>query len=112
ASNAHDHSNKNGAKSHAGQLLAETESISDAYRRLTDIIRMNATRVSQIVESVLSLSRKDRTHPERLRLAEWIRDFAREFIETQELYEGALSLTLDSVDIEVEMDPTHLHHIV
>src|SRR5690606_28794580 len=112
ASIAHEIRNPIGAMSHAGQLLAESESISEADRRLTDIIRINATRVSQIVESVLSLSRKDRAHPERLRLAEWMRDFAREFIETQELYEGALSLTPDSVDVEVEMDPTHLHQIV
>ena len=112
ASIAHEIRNPVGAMSHAGQLLAESENISEADRRLTDIIRMNATRVSQIVESVLSLSRKDRTHPERLRIAEWTRSFAREFIETQELYEGALSLTPDSVDVEVEMDPTHLHQIV
>src|SRR5690606_40232452 len=109
ASIAHEIRNPVGAMSHAGQLLAESENISEADRRLTDIIRMNATRVSQIVESVLSLSRKDRTHPERLRIAEWTRSFAREFIEMQELYECALSLTPDSVDVEVEMDPTLLH---
>src|SRR5690606_41349990 len=78
ASIAHEIRNPIGAMSHAGQLLAESESISDADRRLTDLIRLNATRVSQIVERVLSLARKDRTHPGRLRPAAWIRDSARE----------------------------------
>ena len=112
ASIAHEIRNPIGAMSHASQLLAESESISDADRRLTEIIRMNASRVSQIVESVLSLSRKDHTRPERLMLVEWIRSFVQEFIETQELYEGSVSLMPDSVDVEIEMDPTHLHQIV
>src|SRR5690606_20169884 len=109
ASIAHEIRNPIGAMSHAGQLLAESETISPADRRLTDIIRVNATRDSQIVENVLSLSRKDRARPERLALSSWVDAFAREFIVTQELYEGALSITSDSVDVEVEMDPTHLH---
>src|SRR5690606_25428174 len=64
ASIAHEIRNPVGAMSHAGQLLAESETVSPADRRLTDIIRVNATRVSQIVESVLSLSRKDKARPE------------------------------------------------
>src|SRR5690606_15983831 len=112
ASIAHEIRNPIGAMSHAGQLLAESESISPADRRLTDIIRVNATRVSQIVESVLSLSRKDRAKPERLELKGWAEAFAHEFIATQELYEGAVSVAPESVEVEAEMDPTHLHQIV
>jgi two-component system, NtrC family, sensor histidine kinase PilS len=112
ASIAHEIRNPIGAMSHAGQLLAESDSIGSSDRRLTDIIRVNATRVSQIVESVLSLSRRDKTRPERLHLMPWIHDFAREFVETQELYEGAVAVTEDSLDLEVLMDPTHLHQIV
>src|SRR5690606_11850948 len=112
ASIAHEIRNPIGAMSHAGQLLAESESISAADRRLTDIIRVNATRVSQVVESVLSLSRKDRARPERPALRSWADAVATEFTATQELYEGAVSVTSDSIDVEVEMDPTHLHQIV
>jgi len=112
ASIAHEIRNPIGAMSHAGQLLAESTSISPADRRLTDIIRVNATRVSEIVESVLSLSRKDKARPELMSLKGWVDAFVGEFVATQELYEGALSVTPDSVDVEVEMDPTHLHQIV
>jgi two-component system sensor histidine kinase PilS (NtrC family) len=83
-----------------------------AEHRLTDIIRVNARRVSQIVESVLALSRREPTNPERLQLIPWVEDFTREFVETLELYEGAVNLVSGSPEIEVRMDPTHLHQIL
>ena len=98
--------------SHAGQLLAESPEIDEESRRLTDIIRVNARRVSQIVESVLALSRRKQARPERLQLLPWLEDFAREFAQTLELYEGAIAVTDASEDAEAEMDPTHLHQIV
>jgi two-component system sensor histidine kinase PilS (NtrC family) len=68
--------------------------------------------VSQIVDSVLALSRRDTTRPERLQLKAWTMDFADEFIQTQELYEGAISVSREAQEIEVEMDPTHLHQVL
>jgi two-component system sensor histidine kinase PilS (NtrC family) len=112
ASIAHEIRNPLGAMSHAGQLLAESPSMGKDEHRLTDIIRVNSRRVSQIVESVLALSRREAAHPERLQLVPWVEDFTREFVDTLELYEGAVSLTGGSSEIEVRMDPTHLHQIL
>ena len=112
ASIAHEIRNPLGAMSHASQLLAESSGIGDSERRLTDIISVNAHRVSNIVESVLALSRRDKTQPERLQLAPWLDDFAREFVQTLELYEDAVTAGEGSPDLEVLMDPTHLHQIV
>jgi two-component system sensor histidine kinase PilS (NtrC family) len=112
ASIAHEIRNPLGALSHAGQLLAESPAFTDAEHRLTDIIRVNAGRVSQIVESVLALSRGDTTQPESLQLKPWIIDFADEFTQTMELYEGSVCVTDDAIEVEVEIDPTHLHQIV
>jgi two-component system sensor histidine kinase PilS (NtrC family) len=112
ASIAHEIRNPIGAMSHAGQLLAESPSISGDEHRLTDIIRLNAGRVSQIVESVLALSRRDKTRPERLQVMPWLEDFAREFMQTLELYEGAITVVDGSPDIEADMDLTHLHQIL
>jgi two-component system, NtrC family, sensor histidine kinase PilS len=112
ASIAHEIRNPIGAMSHAGQLLAESPAIGADGQRLTDIIRVNARRVSQIVESVLALSRRKQTQPERLQLLPWLEDFAREFVQTLELYEGAVAVTDASLEVEAEMDPTHLHQIV
>jgi two-component system sensor histidine kinase PilS (NtrC family) len=112
ASIAHEIRNPLGAMSHAGQLLAESPSMGKDEHRLTDIIRVNSRRVSQIVESVLALSRREAARPERLQLVPWIEDFAREFVQTLELYEGAVSARGGSPDLEVLMDPTHLHQIL
>jgi two-component system sensor histidine kinase PilS (NtrC family) len=112
ASIAHEIRNPLGALSHAGQLLAESASIAPDDRRLTDIIRVNSRRVSQIVDSVLALSKRDKTQPERLRLKAWAHDFASEFTHTQELYEDAVAVRSDAEDLEVEMDRTHLHQVV
>ncbi len=112
ASIAHEIRNPIGAMSHAGQLLAESPGMGTEEHRLTDIIRLNARRVSQIVESVLALSRRDKARPERLQLKPWLEDFAREFVQTLELYEGAVTVADGTPDLEVEMDPTHLHQIV
>jgi two-component system, NtrC family, sensor histidine kinase PilS len=112
ASIAHEIRNPIGAMSHAGQLLAESPGIGEDGQRLTDIIRVNARRVSQIVESVLALSRRKKTQPERLQILPWLEDFAREFVQTLELDEGAVAVTHTSLDVEAEMDPTHLHQIV
>src|SRR5690606_31920012 len=81
-------------------------------QRLTDIIRLNARRVSHIVESVLALSRRERSRPQLLQLRPWLEDFAREFVKTLELYEDAVVVASPSLDVEVRVDPTHLHQIV
>ena len=112
ASIAHEIRNPIGAMSHAGQLLGESPEIGPSEQRLTDIIRVNARRVSQIVESVLALSRRDKTRPERLQLKPWLEDFAREFVQTLELYEDAVRIAAGSAEIEANMDPTHLHQVL
>ncbi len=54
-------------------------------RRLTQIIRDNAERVSRIIENVLELSRRGARQPERIDLAAWINEFWAEFCATQQI---------------------------
>ncbi|MDX1563192.1 MAG: ATP-binding protein, partial [Gammaproteobacteria bacterium] len=112
ASIAHEIRNPLGALSHAGQLLAESDSIGPDDQRLTEIIRVNSERVSRIVDSVLSLSKSDKTNVERIELRRWATDFADEFVKTQELFEGAVALREGSIEIDAEIDRTHLHQVV
>jgi two-component system sensor histidine kinase PilS (NtrC family) len=112
ASIAHEIRNPVGAMSHAGQLLAESEQLSAQDKRLTEIIRTNADRVSTIINNVLQLSRREATRPERLSLQEWLDEFRAEFCETMQWPESRLTLTVPGESLEVRADPSQLHQIV
>ncbi len=112
ASIAHEIRNPVGAMSHAGQLLAESDQLSPQDKRLTEIIRTNADRVSTIINNVLQLSRREATRPERLSLQEWLDDFRAEFCETMQWPESRLSVTVPADALEVRADPSQLRQIV
>jgi two-component system, NtrC family, sensor histidine kinase PilS len=112
ASIAHEIRNPVGAMSHAGQLLAESPAISSEDRRLTEIIRANAGRVSGIIDNVLRLSKREETHVERLSLQAWCDEFHEEFCETMQWPAERLRASGSSTDIEVRADPGQLRQIV
>ena len=80
ASIAHEIRNPVGAMSHAAQLLAESTSLSDEDKRLTEIVRTNGDRVRQIIENVMSMARRENSRPERLVLATWLARFPRRIL--------------------------------
>jgi two-component system sensor histidine kinase PilS (NtrC family) len=112
ASIAHEIRNPVGAMSHAGQLLAESPSIGADERRLTDIIRSNAERVSTIINNVLQLSRRDATRSSRLNLGDWFEDFLSEFCETMQVLDTTINVREGSDELEVRFDPSHLRQVV
>jgi two-component system, NtrC family, sensor histidine kinase PilS len=112
ASIAHEIRNPVGAMSHAGQLLAESPKIGVDERRLTDIIRNNSERVSTIINNVLQLSRREATKPSRLTLGDWLEDFLGEFCETMQVNLSQIAILQESRDLEVSIDPSHLHQVV
>lgn len=111
ASIAHEIRNPVGALSHAAQLLSESEALDTQDQRFIEIIQTNSKRVSEIIENILQLSRKDVTRPEIMQLQPWTKDFVGEFTRTLELFEGQVSV-VESSDVEVRMDPGHLHQVV
>lgn len=111
ASIAHEIRNPVGAMSHAGQLLAEA-SVGEPERRLTEIIRTNAERVSTIINNMLQLSRRDSTRPETLTLSDWLEEFRGEFCQTTQTPESSLVIARDGADIDVRVDPSHLHQVL
>ena len=112
ASIAHEIRNPVGAMSHAGQLLAESPHLEPQERRLTEIIRNNADRVSGIIDSVLRLSRREQAHVERLPLQAWSEEFYEEFCETMQWPRERLDVSGPSAEIEVRFDPSQLRQIV
>jgi two-component system, NtrC family, sensor histidine kinase PilS len=112
ASIAHEIRNPVGAISHAAQLLVEDAKIPDTGRRLSDIIKANAERVSTIIGNVQQLARRETTRPERMPLAEWVTDFVQEFVSTGGYEPGQLVADVPDPEIEVRVDPSHLRQIL
>jgi len=110
ASIAHEIRNPVGALSHAGQLLEESPQSGDYERRLLDIISTNSKRVSEIVDNVMRLSRREPTNPQSIPLTEWIREFTTEFTSTLEVPGHRFDILVED-EIEVQMDPGHLRQI-
>ncbi len=113
ASIAHEIRNPVGAISHAGQLLAESSSVSGEDRRLLDIVTRNTVRVSEIISNVLAMSRREATRPERLELADWLAAFRDEFCATMQWpLPRLVVLSVDADHLEVRADPSHLRQIL
>jgi two-component system sensor histidine kinase PilS (NtrC family) len=97
--------------SHAAQLLAESASLADEDKRLTEIIRTNGDRVRQIIENVMSMARRESSQPERLVLAPWLNGFRDEFCATMQIAPERLAISSLLGDVEVQVDPSQLRQI-
>jgi two-component system sensor histidine kinase PilS (NtrC family) len=112
ASIAHEIRNPVGAMSHAAQLLAEAPNLTDQERRLASIITGNSDRVSTIIDNVMQLSRRDSTRQERIELNAWVSEFLTEFRQTMQIDAAAVRFAPAGADIEVRVDPSHLHQLL
>jgi two-component system, NtrC family, sensor histidine kinase PilS len=112
ASIAHEIRNPVGAMSHAAQLLGESTALSAGEKRLTEIMRTNAERVSTIINNVLRLSKREETRFERVSLLNWTEEFHEEFCETMQLPTTRLISSDATPGVEVRVDPSQLRQIV
>lgn len=112
ASIAHEIRNPVGAMSHAAQLLAESEILTEEDRRLTQIMQSHSSRVSGIIDNVLQLSRRELPRPELVHLGDWARRLREEFCATLQLPAQCLRIDALSEDLEVRVDASQLHQIV
>jgi two-component system sensor histidine kinase PilS (NtrC family) len=112
ASIAHEIRNPVGSMSHAGQLLGESTKLGEDDRRLTEIIRSNAERVSAIIENVQRLARREPPRLEWLPLLPWTQDFHHEFCQTMQWPAGRLTMIAETPEVEVRVDPDQLRQIV
>ncbi|MEL6869958.1 MAG: ATP-binding protein [Pseudomonadota bacterium] len=111
ASIAHEIRNPIGAMSHAAQLLQET--VSDpGQQKLGAIIERNAVRVSNIVEDIMQMSRRDRSRPKRIVLGQWLSEFCDEYVQAAEIDAGTLVCVGEEAIMEVIFDPAHLRQVV
>ncbi|BFM10425.1 ATP-binding protein [Simiduia litorea] len=78
ASIAHEVRNPLGAISHAGQLLAESPTITAEDKNLTAIISRHSERVNNIIENVLQLSRRQQAKAQTFDVIPWVENFVEE----------------------------------
>ncbi len=112
ASIAHEIRNPLGAISHAGQLLAESPHLDDGDLRLTEIIQEHSQRVNTIIENIMQLSRRDRSHPEQLMLLPWLEQFRKEFCLSEQLDPRAIILEISPTDTRVRIDSSQFRQIL
>lgn len=108
---SHEIRNPLGAISHAAQLLAESEELDSADRRLTQIIQDHSQRMNRVIENVLQLSRRQQSAPQRLDLKPWLEDFVGETRE-QAIERQHIHLRINSGDFTTLMDPNQLRQIL
>jgi two-component system, NtrC family, sensor histidine kinase PilS len=112
ASIAHEIRNPLGALSHAAQLLEESDELSKADRKLVNMMLNHATRMNDIVENVLKLSRRERARIESVNLISWLRKLASDFRRYYKLESGRVGLELPSASIMVLVDASQLGQAV
>lgn len=112
ASIAHEVRNPLSAISHAAALLAESPELESNDLRLTEIIREQSQRINIIVENVLQLGRRDRTHYQEVALKPWLKKFVDELQQSLPEAEEHVSLLPVPETLTVYFDPTHLHQIL
>ncbi len=112
ASIAHEVRNPLGAINHAGQLLHESETISLEDKRLTEIINDHSLRINNIIENVLSISRRGRATAEQFDIILWIEKFISEFSARYNLTNEDIEFKVNKKNISVRMDPSQLHQVI
>ncbi len=112
ASIAHEIRNPLGAISHAGQLLSECTQLTSQDLRLTKIITSNSSRVNQIIEDILNLSKRTDSVREKIDLAHWLNDYLDNFYIEHTDAKDTFKLSLNDTPMWGFIDPGHLKQIM
>ena len=115
ASIAHEVRNPLSSISYAASLLnediAHIEDNKVQAKRLLKIVDDNVTRLNQLIEDILKLSRKARNDVEPYSLMGIIKTCVQDFVETKKLPPDLISVS-DEVDFQIRFDPGHLIEII
>ncbi|MDN5925393.1 MAG: two-component sensor histidine kinase, partial [Xanthomonadales bacterium] len=112
ASIAHEIRNPLAAIRYSAQLLAESTEIVPADQRMVEIINNHCTRVNEIIENILQLSRRERSRPEALDINAWALGFVADYIDSNDLGEDSLRGAVQNNEVAVLADPQHLQQVV
>jgi len=110
ASIAHEVRNPLSAISYASSLLAEDFS-EPGPKRLLNIIADNVSRLNQMIEDILKLSRKAQSNSEPIVLAPFLSEIVAELQETHAMPPDVLEMR-EVEEQQVSFDPLHLREVV
>jgi two-component system sensor histidine kinase PilS (NtrC family) len=108
---AHEIRNPLSSISYATELLREEPARNETEKRLLQIIQDNTYRLERMVQEVLQLNRRDRTHPESIDPSGFAAEFIEEFIHAEKLPAGAIALAVEA-GAALCFDKAHLHQVL
>ena len=111
ASIAHEIRNPLAAISHAAQLLSESPTVDAADAVLCDILVNNSSRVSDIIQNVMDVSRREPPHQTLLSLATWLTQF-RAIYGEQRTQPCDLRFEHCDPTLIIQFDPKHLERVM
>lgn len=112
ASIAHEIRNPLGAIGHANQLLRESTDLKDEDRRMTEIIDRNTARLNEVIENILSLSRRHEPHAEMVAIKPWLEKIGTELMENHSLHPGQLVVQVSPEQTRLRFDPKQIHQVI
>ncbi|MCG6940792.1 MAG: two-component sensor histidine kinase [Thiohalocapsa sp.] len=112
ASIAHNIRNPLSSVTHAAQLLAESDTISEADANLLAILERNALRIDETVTSILELSRRHAAERTDINLATWLEGFADEYRDNHPDCADRLHVRTDVASLQLRIDTRHLGQIL
>jgi two-component system sensor histidine kinase PilS (NtrC family) len=111
ASIAHEIRNPLAAISYSAQLLAESEDLVDADKRMVEIINNHCARANDVVENILQLSRRERSRPELVDVNAWVNNFVEEYKASNDLGADQLRAVTQPRLIDGLFDPQQLQQV-
>jgi two-component system sensor histidine kinase PilS (NtrC family) len=112
ASIAHEIRNPLAAIHYSAQLLAESTDMNDTDLRMVEIINNHCSRLNEIIENILQLSRRERSRPETLDLSKWVHHFVTEYRQGNDLGSDILRGVSGSEPVAAVADPQHLQQVI
>ncbi|GLQ93131.1 two-component sensor histidine kinase [Dyella acidisoli] len=113
ASIAHEIRNPLAAIRYSAQLLAESHEMSATDLRMVEIINNHCSRLNDIIENILQLSRRERSRPETLSLGDWAHGFVDEYKQGNDIGNDSLRVIDNSAQPVIAVaDSQQLHQVV
>jgi two-component system sensor histidine kinase PilS (NtrC family) len=112
ASIAHEIRNPLGAIGHASQLLQESEDLSGTDLRMTDIINRNTSRLNEVIENILSLSRQRTVEPKTIELQQWLKKLGTDLQHCHQLQPEQMVTYVSPQEARLIFDPQQVSQII